>query len=119
MDTYWKDDSINILYWGSHPDLGNDDCIQGFGIVDLDDAVEFFNHNPANTSVEYIEIDLPGGALEAYNLTRLRKNPNYISAPTSSDDDWRREIANEAGMLHGADAYNESMGYDCEEYESE
>ena len=33
----------------------------------------------------------------------------------SNDDDWmeewRREIALEAGMLHGVDAYNEAMGY--------
>ena len=28
-----------------------------------------------------------------------------------SDDEWRREQAMEAGMLHGIDAYNEMMGY--------
>lgn len=28
-----------------------------------------------------------------------------------SDDEWRREQAMEAGMLHGIDAYNEIMGY--------
>lgn len=27
------------------------------------------------------------------------------------DDDWRREIAMEAGMLGGCEAYNEVMGY--------
>lgn len=27
------------------------------------------------------------------------------------DSDWQREMAMEAGMLHGADAYNEMMGY--------
>jgi hypothetical protein len=26
-------------------------------------------------------------------------------------DDWRKEIANEEGMLHGIDAYNDWMGY--------
>ena len=30
---------------------------------------------------------------------------------TVSDDEWRREQAMEAGMLHGIDAYNEMMGY--------
>mgnify|MGYP003660245791 CR=1 FL=1 len=28
------------------------------------------------------------------------------------DGDWRREIAMEAGMLHGVSAYNEVMGWD-------
>ena len=31
------------------------------------------------------------------------------------DDDWRQEIAMEAGMLHGVNAYNEVMGWDVEE----
>ena len=31
------------------------------------------------------------------------------------DDDWRHEMAMEAGMLHGIDAYNEAMGWDVEE----
>lgn len=30
------------------------------------------------------------------------------------DDDWRREQAMEAGMLHGVQAYNEAMGWDVE-----
>lgn len=49
-------------------------------------------------------------------------NYSYISCPPDKaqhaklviDDDieesWRREIAQEAGMLHGVDAYNEVMG---------
>ena len=31
---------------------------------------------------------------------------------TTDDQDWQRERAMEAGMLHGIDAYNEIMGYD-------
>ena len=31
------------------------------------------------------------------------------------DDDWRQEMAMEAGMLHGINAYNEVMGWDVEE----
>lgn len=27
------------------------------------------------------------------------------------DDDWRREIAREEGMLNGIDSYNDWMGY--------
>lgn len=32
--------------------------------------------------------------------------------PAEDDEDWRREVAMEAGMLHGTDGYNEAMGYD-------
>lgn len=32
------------------------------------------------------------------------------------DDSWRREMAMEAGMLHGIDAYNEVMGHTVSEY---
>jgi hypothetical protein len=31
--------------------------------------------------------------------------------PVDDNDEWRRERAQEAGMLHGCDAYNEVMGY--------
>lgn len=52
----------------------------------------------------------------------LLSNYNFISAPPEEfpyikpvfdediEDSWRREIAQEAGMLHGVDAYNEVMG---------
>jgi hypothetical protein len=30
------------------------------------------------------------------------------------DESWRREIAMEAGMLHGVSAYNEAMGWEPE-----
>ena len=52
-----------------------------------------------------------------------RTNYDYISSPPEEvlyskpvieediDETWRREIAQEAGMLHGVDAYNEAMGY--------
>lgn len=33
-------------------------------------------------------------------------------ALTASDEEWRREIAMEAGMGLGCDAYNEVMGWD-------
>jgi hypothetical protein len=38
-----------------------------------------------------------------------RKNPDH--KPSINDDSWRREIAMEAGMLGGCDAFNEVMGY--------
>ena len=46
----------------------------------------------------------------------LEKSRQLQEAVEKSNDDdwmeeWRREIAQEAGMLHGVDAYNEAMGY--------
>jgi len=35
------------------------------------------------------------------------------------DDDWKREQAMEAGMLHGIDAYNDAMGYSTYQPEEE
>ena len=38
----------------------------------------------------------------------------YVDAYDPSevdDDDWRREIAREEGMLNGIDSYNDWMGY--------
>jgi hypothetical protein len=35
----------------------------------------------------------------------------WPEASDSDDDEWRREIAREEGMLGGCDAYNEVMGY--------
>lgn len=32
-------------------------------------------------------------------------------ATTGADNEWLREQAMEAGMLHGIDAYNDMMGY--------
>lgn len=52
-----------------------------------------------------------------------RTDYDYISSPPVEvqyskpvieediDDAWRREIAQEAGMLHGVDAYNDAMNY--------
>lgn len=50
---------------------------------------------------------------------------NCPEIPEMEDDDdfefeenWRREIAMEAGMLYGADAFNEAMGYEVD-YDNE
>ena len=53
---------------------------------------------------------------------KLMKDGNwYFRPPTPEEaaeeedrqfeEDWKREMANEAGMLHGVHAYNDFMGY--------
>ena len=46
-------------------------------------------------------------------LEKARQLQEAVEVEDNDDwmDDWRREIAMEAGMLHGVDAYNEAMGY--------
>lgn len=46
-------------------------------------------------------------------LEKARQLQEAVEVEDDDDwmDDWRREMAMEAGMLHGVDAYNEAMGY--------
>jgi len=49
-------------------------------------------------------------------------NPGQHPYFQDATDQWKRELANEAGMLHGVEAYNEVLGQevmDLEEYEWE
>jgi hypothetical protein len=48
--------------------------------------------------------------VEDLSVYKVRKNPDYRPS-TDNDDDWRREIAMQAGMGGGCAAYNEVMGY--------
>lgn len=108
--------AVNL--WGSHPDAGNDDCWTGDEFDSLEEALSVY-HNPfsyftreAPTGVAYIEIDgLTDDELKSRGLERCRKNP--IHKPSRKDDrEWRSEMAHQAGMGLGIEAYNEAMGYD-------
>lgn len=109
---------FSVLHWGSHPDLNNDDCFTGEDFDSLDKAIAAFKIDAKDYSVEYIEIDgVQDSELAKLGLSRIRKNGNFnsrqVKADLARDDrEWKREIANEAGMLHGVEAYNEVMGYD-------
>lgn len=90
--------------WGSHPDNLNDDCYYGDDFDTFEEALADFKEDCNDTGVQFIELDGPG-------VYMIRENPNY--KPSKDDDsDWRREMAMEAGMCMGVDAYNEVMGYD-------
>ena len=107
----------SVNFWGSHPDSDNDDCWTGHDFATLAEAEAFFaapsfcDYCPSR-DVAFIELAL--GTREgcvAYTETiRVRKNPEFRKR-REDHDEWRREIAREAGMLHGIDAYNDEMGY--------
>ena len=106
---------FEVAYWGSHPDEGNDDCFSGQDFDTIEDAKAFFKQDPSDTSVAYIELNEYVGVLDngirQIDTLEIRKNPRFQRV---TDDDWRREQAMEAGMLHGVDAYNEIMGWEVE-----
>jgi len=94
----------SVNFWGSHPDEDNDDCWTGADYDSLAEAKVEFEKEVADREVAWIVLDGPGIHME-------RKNPNFNPAP-DNDDEWRREIAMQAGMAGGCDAYNEVMGWD-------
>jgi hypothetical protein len=100
--------SVNL--WGSHPEYCNDDCYTGRDYETLTEALEAYKNpepifgNLYNLQGLWIQLDGPETHEE-------RQFPGVKPSLENDDEDWRREIANEAGMLGGCDAYNEVMGY--------
>jgi len=111
----------SVELWGSHPDDDNDDCWEGEDFESLAQAQACLE-NPWATfdagyscprSVAFFVLDGPG-------VHQVRANPLFKKSSKRDDDDlWRQEIAHQAGMGLGIDAYNEAMGYDVSEYEME
>lgn len=112
-----------VTLWGSHPDNENDDCWTGDDYATEEAARAIFD---AADPVEAMAADLPEPRRSAFigeyhsdavfaqldgpgvnEVRRLRKDRTR----RSDDGEWRREIAMQAGMMGGCDAYNEAMGY--------
>lgn len=110
--------SVNL--WGSKP-WENDDCHTGDEFPTLEEAravyLNPFPHfkGPGTQSGESyysgeLWVELVGPDVEEERChSRGRKQKDDSG---SSDELWEREIAMEAGMLGGCQAYNEAMGYD-------
>lgn len=104
---------FTVSYWGSDPDAGNDDCWTGLDFATEAEARTAYDNwrevDPINipdtTHVELTKL-LDDGTLEILDTKRVAPDRKRVR-----DDDWRREIAMEAGMLHGVDAYNDEMGW--------
>ena len=52
--------------------------------------------------------DVPEGVLSFFDTETI--DPSTDSDDAEFEAEWRREIANEAGMMGGCDAYNEAIG---------
>lgn len=104
--------SVNI--WGCKP--GMDDCCwtgadfssKGNALAYYHEAIralengERFDHY-TNDGKTWVEIDGPG-------LHQEHKITGKVVKQGSDDDDWRREMAMQAGMAFGCDGYNDIMG---------
>jgi hypothetical protein len=103
----------HVNFWASHPDAGNDDCNSGMSFATLDEAVAYFNEN--KDSDAFVELCLGANSGDVYDnrkpvrITLCEGVEDTLDAEDSGT--WRLEIAREAGMLGGCDAYNEVMGY--------
>jgi len=100
--------TYSVNEWGSHPDDDNDDCWTGEDFATLEEAEAAFAADPRDRGTAFVELDGP-------DVYRVREIPGVAARNRREAEAdrraWQREIAIEAGMLHGIDAYNDEMGY--------
>jgi len=104
----------SVNWWGSHPDADNDDCWTGEDYATLAEAREAFASVPGNRyspshTVAFVELDGP-------DVYEVRPNPAFDRARCEREDRaddqmWKNEIATQAGMGLGVEAYNDYMGW--------
>ena len=106
----------NVDLWCSHPCEDDDSCMSGANYVDRDKALADFNM--VKEAMERGDARCFGALLrniewliaDGHDLDLEFRNPNYNPEP-DYDDGWAEEIAHQAGMGMGIDAYNDHMGY--------
>ena len=102
----------SVLLWGSHPYSNNDDCWAGHDTMNLEDARDHYNDPVKHfglsmwNNTSHIELCVlvnheSEEKVKVPSVYSLRTNPNF--KPTVQDD----EMAMEAGMLGGCQAYND------------
>lgn len=94
----------SVCFYGSHPDLENDDCFYGEDFDTLEEALVCFQALPHDSSVEYIELD---GAEGPNGENLIRRNPSFRRY--RDDGEWAREHAMQMGMGLGVEAYNDAQ----------
>ena len=89
---------FSVLFWGSHPDEGNDDCYYGEDFETLSEALLAF-HRDAPEEIAYVELDGP-------EIHLHHQSPKHKPAKDDQSD-WRHEMRMEAAMLHGVAGWND------------
>jgi len=116
--------AVNL--WGSKPGT-EDDCYTGSDFDNLAEALEAYRDPKAyaeahdwkgwTSALEYcrwIEICGPATDWERELFPTSKRHQQLERELRREHEEWRREQAREAGMLHGIGAYNEAMGWDVE-----
>lgn len=110
-----------VGYWGSHPDLENDDMWTGEEYDTLAEARAAFDAPVADTpgcpawDVAFVTLDVVSDTGCEYNgpdVSAVRANPSFDARRRRReqalfDSEWRSEAAHQAGMMGGCDAYND------------
>lgn len=111
---------FSVDLWGSDPEEGNDDCWMGTEFATMEEAHAAYQ-DPAAISPafarnladsEYIvlsENSVRADGVREMAILAKRINPSFKRR--RADCDWAAEIATQAGMAGGANAYNDAMGY--------
>ena len=104
-----------VEYWRGHPCQDEDaDCWGSDSFYEMAEAYSTYlakvrpYYAADSDYVAMSSVEEDGEILIFF----VRKNPDYNpKASDEADENWRREIAMEAGMGLGCDAYNNAMGY--------
>lgn len=124
MSSFTVNEKYQILLCSRHPEMEDfdhvstseefEDLATAHTIFQADNPIQELAKTIANDTAQvarYIQVfgDTPYVWLEGPGISLIRQlRPE--STP-DNDDDWRREIAMEAGMAFGCDGYNDAMGY--------
>lgn len=108
--------SVNL--WGSHPDEENDDCHTGDDFATKEEALLVYNqtwrdHFSSGSVLSTTHVEIDGPDLNEVKCVKVSRR--QAAEDAEFDTMWRREMAMEAGMGLGIDAYNDAMGYDVED----
>lgn len=103
-----SDKNYSVTLWGSHPDNNNDDCYTGADFATLSEARACMSNLSAHFNMTYHR-DAPFIELDGPDVHEIVKRPGVRIQRTSNDNEWKREIATQAGMMGGCDAYNDAM----------
>ena len=87
--------------------------------VDADDIEFYDSEAEAEKIIESLSLMQPENRYEVVCEDWIDEDDDGSDDDDDDDDDesWKREIAMEAGMLHGVGAYNEAMGWEIQDPE--
>jgi len=112
--------AIEVFFWGSNPDNGNDDCHSSVSFESEAEALEFFrdphNSKPLNKMLvwtAWLEIpDLGVSRCVKTDAEIAQMNAQKAHEAAQFERACLDEMAVHAGMIGGAHAFNEVMGFD-------